>query len=92
MKSHDTQRFEARLPADKKAFLKLAADLTGRNLTDFVVNSAYEAALRVIKEHEQITLSLKDRDLFLAALLDAPEPSSALRKAAKKYNKDVTDK
>lgn len=85
----EIERLEARISAKKKDFLKYAADLTGRSLTDFVVNSAYEAALRVIKEHEQLHLSLKDRDVFIQALLHPPAPSSALLRAAKKHKKDV---
>ncbi|HLB41528.1 MAG TPA: DUF1778 domain-containing protein [Gammaproteobacteria bacterium] len=88
----ENERLEARISAEKKYFLKYAADLVGRSLTDFVVNSAYEAATRVIKEHEQIRLSLKDRDVFIQSLLNPPLPSNALLRAAKKYKKDITSK
>ena len=86
------ERLEARISNEKKSFLKHAADLVGRTLTDFVVNSAYEAATRVIKEHEHIRLSIKDRDIFINALKNAPAPSSKLVDAVKKYKKDVTSK
>lgn len=86
------ERLEARISNEKKSFLKHAADLVGRSLTDFVVNSAYEAATRVIKEHEQIKLSIRDSNTFIKALQHAPAPSSALVKAAKKYKKDVISK
>lgn len=84
-----TERLEARISAEKKTFLKYAAELTGRSLTDFVVNAAYEAATRAIKQHEQVHLSLRDRELFIQALLNAPEPSKVLLSAVKKYKKDV---
>ena len=86
------ERLEARISDEKKSLLKHAADLVGRSLTDFVVNSAYEAATRVIKEHEQIRLSIKDKDIFINALQNAPAPSSALKAAAHKYKKDVISK
>jgi uncharacterized protein (DUF1778 family) len=86
------ERLEARISNEKKSFLKHAADLVGRSLTDFVVNSAYEAATRVIKEHEQIKLSIKDRDVFMNALQSPPSPSTALVSAAKRYKKDVISK
>src|SRR5579872_110236 len=89
---HDFERLEARISLEKKTFLKHAADLVGRSLTDFVVNSAYEAATRVIKEHEQIKLSIKDADAFISALKNAPAPSNALTAAAKRYKKDVISK
>ncbi len=88
----DFERLEARISNEKKSFLKHAADLVGRSLTDFVVNSAYEAATRVIKEHEQIKLSMRDSDTFIKALQNAPAPSKALIAAAKKYKKDIISK
>lgn len=86
------ERLEARLSNEKKSFLKHAADLVGRSLTDFVVNSAYEAATKVIKEHQQIKLSLKDSDTLIKALENSPSPSATLISAAKKYKKDIISK
>lgn len=91
-KSSDTERLEARIGADKKSILKSAAELSGRTLTDFVVNSAYEAAVRVIQEFQQLRLSVKDRDVFIQAILNPPNPSNKLLKAAQKYKKDVISK
>jgi uncharacterized protein (DUF1778 family) len=85
----ETERLEARISPETKDFLKHAASLVGRSLTDFVVNSAYEAATKVIKEHEQIRLSLKDREVFIRALLNPPAPSLPLLNAMKKYKKNV---
>lgn len=50
--SQDAERLEARMSADKKNLLRNAAELYGRTLTDFVINSAYEAAVRVIQEYQ----------------------------------------
>jgi uncharacterized protein (DUF1778 family) len=86
------KRFEARISAEKRQYLKFAADLTGRSLTDFVINSAYEAATRVIEEHQQLHLSLKDREVFIKALLNPPKPSENLVRAAKEYKKSVVSK
>lgn len=92
VKTSDIERLEARISADKKSLLKNAAELSGRTLTDFVVHSAYEAAVRVIQEYQQLHLSIKDRDVFIEALLNPPMPSDKLLKAAKKYKKDVISK
>lgn len=86
------ERFEARINSDKKNILKNAADLSGRTLTDFVINSAYEAAKRVIQEHQQLHLSVADRDVFIQVLLNPPKPTDKLLKAVKKYKKDVVSK
>src|SRR5688572_6926289 len=88
----EIERFEARISADKKSVLKNAAELSGRTLTDFVVQSAYEAAIRVIQEYQQLHLSIKDRDIFIHALLNPPAPSNNLVKAAKMYKKDIISK
>ena len=89
---HGVERFEARISTDKKNILKNAAELSGRTLSDFVVNSAYEAAIHVIREHQQLHLSAKDRDIFIHALLNPPAPSNNLLKAANTYKKDVVSK
>jgi|SRR6185437_11239069 len=88
----DTERLEARISSDKKKLLKNAAELTGRTLTDFVVHSAYEAAIRVIREYQQLHLSVNDRDIFIQALFNPPAPSANLLKAVKKYKKDIESK
>lgn len=88
----EIERLEARISADKKNLLKNAADLSGRTLTDFVINSAYEAAVRIIQEYQQLHLSVNDRDIFIQALLNPPKPSDRLLKAAKAYRKDIFSK
>lgn len=91
-KSSGVERLEARISADKKSVLKNAADLSGRSLTDFVINSAYEAAIDVIQKYQQLHLSVEDRELFIDALLNPPMPNAKLIKAAKCYKKDVVSK
>ncbi|MBA2657667.1 MAG: DUF1778 domain-containing protein [Tatlockia sp.] len=88
----DVERLEARISSAKKSVLKNAATLSGISLTDFVVNSAYEAAKRVVKEYEQLNLTKVDRQIFVQALLNPPNPSSNLIKAAKRYERDVQSK
>jgi uncharacterized protein (DUF1778 family) len=85
--SHKAARFEARLTPEQKSILLRAAALTGRSLTDFVVTSAQEAAARTLREHEAMTLSVRDREVFVAALLKAPAPGPRLRKAAQRYKR-----
>jgi uncharacterized protein (DUF1778 family) len=82
-----TARLEARItPEQKDLFLKAAA-LTGRSLSDFVVASAYESAARTVRDHEAMTLSARDRHIFVAALLKPPAPGARLRKAAQRYKR-----
>ncbi|OGV27740.1 MAG: hypothetical protein A3F18_00690 [Legionellales bacterium RIFCSPHIGHO2_12_FULL_37_14] len=86
------ERLEARISADKKKVLKNAALLSGRTLTDFVVNSAYEAAVRVIQEYQQLHLTAADRDIFIATLLNPPNASTRLLNAIQEYKRNVESK
>ena len=82
-------RLEARLRDEQKALFQHAADLTGRSLTEFVVSSAQEVAARTVQEHELLTLSGRDRRVFVVALLKPNPPNKRLRQAARRY-KSVT--
>src|SRR5260221_13504415 len=88
----EIERFEARISADTKKILKDAAELSGRTLTDFVINSAYEAAKHIIQEHQQLHLTAKDSEIFVKAILNPPKPSAYLLKAAKRYKKMLIPK
>lgn len=80
-------RFEARLTKAQKTLFMRAAMLTGKSLTEFIVASAYENASRTVREHEAMALSIRDREAFVAALLNPPAPSARLRKAARRFRK-----
>jgi uncharacterized protein (DUF1778 family) len=75
------ERLEARISRDQKQLLQRAADLQGRTLSDFVVSSAQEAAVRTIERMQIIKLSLEDSRAFAEALLNPPEPTPALRRS-----------
>ena len=74
-------RLEALLPSETYALLKHAADLQGRSLTDFVVTAASEAAVRVVREHQLIQLSLEHQRRFAEALINPPPEAPAMRRA-----------
>jgi len=80
-------RLEARITADQKALFQRAATLSGRSLTDFVVTSIQEIAMRTVREHETMTLSARDREAFVEALLKGSAPGKRLSKAAKTYTR-----
>jgi uncharacterized protein (DUF1778 family) len=82
-----TARLEARLTDEQKALFQHAADLTGRSLTEFVVSSAQEVAARTVREHDVLTLSGRDRQFFVKALLKPNPPNKRLRQAARRYNR-----
>ena len=80
-----TSRLEARLLPEVIARLKRAAEIQGRTLTDFVVAAADEAACRTIEQTEIIRLSAEDQRQIAEAILNPPAPTTALRRAAKRY-------
>ena len=80
-----SERLEARLPAEAKAIIQRAADISGRSLSDFVASSALEAAEEAIRRHEVIVLSTRDSIAFVEALLNPKGPNEALRAAARRH-------
>ena len=78
-----TARLEARLPVAIHSLLKEAADLQGRSLSDFVVESAREAAERAIARSSEIQLSRSEQKRFAEALLNPLPLAPALGKAMK---------
>jgi uncharacterized protein (DUF1778 family) len=80
-------RLEARISGQQKRLFKRAAELEGRTLTDFVVSTLQAAAARVIQDHEVMTLSGRDREIFVSALLKPTIASGRLKKAVSRYKK-----
>ncbi len=77
-----TARLEARTTPDVRDQIERAAALQGRSVSDFVIASALEAAQRAITATEIVHLSREASVAFAKALIDPPEPTEALRKAA----------
>lgn len=81
------ERIEARITKEQKELFQRAAEIQGRTLTDFVVNSLQEAAGHAIKEFEMISLTDREREIFVEAMLYPPKPNKKLAAAAKAYNR-----
>ena len=84
-----TERTEARLLPEQKKRIERAARLKGLSLSDFIVQHADEAAIKTIQSYTSWTLSEGDRDQFVHALLNPPQPSARMRAAVKRYKKRV---
>jgi uncharacterized protein (DUF1778 family) len=82
-----TERLEARTTRAQKDLLKRAADLQGRTLSDFILQAASDAAMRVVEQHQAITLSAEEQKGFVKALLHPPKPGARLKAAARRYQK-----
>ena len=85
-----TARIEARIAPETLAIVKRAAEIQGcRSVSDFVVSSAQQAAYRTIEETQIIRLSVEDPRAFAEAILDPPEATPALKRAAARYRRLV---
>lgn len=76
-----TVRLEAPSSTDLHTMLKRAAELQGCAMTEFVVAAVQDAAQRAIEQAEVIRLSAADQACFSQALLSAPKPAPALKRA-----------
>ena len=84
-----TARIEARIAPETLAIVKRAAEIQGRSVSDFVVSAAQQAAYRTIEETQIIRLSVEDQRAFAEAILDPPEATPALKRAAARYRRLV---
>jgi uncharacterized protein (DUF1778 family) len=84
-KESKKERLEARLTPEQKKRIEHAARIKGTSVSDFVVLSADDAAVRTIREQEVLTLNERAREVFANALLNPPAPSGRLAAAAKRY-------
>ena len=82
------ERIDIRLNSEHKEALMRAAAMFGLSLSDFVVSKSLEAANEILQKHT-ITMSPRDLDKFITALSEDAEPNEALKKAAKRYKKDI---
>ena len=80
-------RLQVRLDARSKSVLQRAAGYRHRTVSQFVLSTALEAAERVIRENEIVTLTGPDWKSFYDALARPPAPNAALRKAFARYKK-----
>ena len=75
------ERIELRVAASAKRLIRRAMAVSGLTAGDL----AYEGARRVLDEHERMVLTGADRDAFLDAVLNPPEPTGRLVAALKRH-------
>ncbi len=88
-KESKKERLEARLTQEQKKHIEHAARIKGTSVSDFVVLSAEDAAVRTIREQEVLTLNERARELFANALLNPPAPGARLVTAARRYREQA---
>lgn len=75
------ERIELRVAPSAKKLIQRAMAVSGLTAGDL----AYEGARRVLEEHERMVLIGADREAFLQAVLDPPEPSERLIAALRRH-------
>jgi len=86
------ERIVARVNAEQKRLFQRAAALQGRSLSDFLVDSAQDAAQRAIRDAEVMVLGARNSAAFVAGLLDPPPINDRLRDTIRRYRgyRDLT--
>lgn len=84
-----TERMNFRVKPRIKQTIQRAAALSGMDDSVFTTNAAYRAALETINSHERTTLAPVDHAAFFAAMDNPPEPTDALKDAAKSHKERV---
>ena len=85
------ERIYARVTGDHKCLFEQAASLRGLSLTDFVVLSAYEQAVKVIKDSDTVLhLNSHDSRHFVDSLLSPRSVKNIprLARAFREYDHD----
>ena len=82
--AHNT-RLDVRLAADHKDLIEQAASLLGQSVSAFTVSTLVREAGQVVEQLAALQLSNRDRDTFLTALDNPPDPSDRLRRAAQNH-------
>ena len=82
-------RLEARLTPEQKSHIERAAAIKGTSVSDFVVLSADDAALRTITEQEVLYLNRQASEAFVKTLLSPPPPGKRLAAAAARYRQQI---
>ena len=74
-------RMELRLTVATKTVIERASSISGLTPGDL----AYDAARRIVEDHERFVLREDDREIFFESLDKPPVPTPALIKAFKRY-------
>jgi uncharacterized protein (DUF1778 family) len=75
------ERIELRVAASAKELIQRAMTVSGLTAGDL----AYEGARRVLDEHQRMVLVGADRDAFLVAVMNPPEPTDKLISALRRH-------
>jgi len=82
----EKSRITARVPSEMRDVLEQAAQLQGATLNQFVVQSAYQEAQRILERETVIRLSQRDAQKVFSMLGHPPKANKQLKEAVKAYH------
>lgn len=82
-------RITARVSETVRETLEQAAELLGATVNQFMVQTAYAEAQRLVERESIIRLSQQDAQGVMALLDHPPKPGKHLKDAVRKYRKNV---
>ena len=80
-----SDRMQIRIDDFSKNKIERAARYSQKTVSEFVIINAMAAADKVIEEHDRVTLSHHDWNIFYEALTNPPKPNKALKAAFKRF-------
>lgn len=83
------KRITARVSDKVRVTLEQAAELLGSTVNQFVMQTAYQEAQRVIERETVIRLSQKDARMVFSLLDNPPKPNKRLKAAVKSFKGTV---
>jgi uncharacterized protein (DUF1778 family) len=84
-----SRRLDARVTPEEKRIIETAASLRGISVTNLLRTSVNDAATRIIRESEVLTLAERSRKIFVEALLNPPAPNEKALAAARRFGQEV---
>ncbi|MDO8991252.1 MAG: DUF1778 domain-containing protein [Sideroxyarcus sp.] len=78
--TNESSRISLRTSAEVKAMIERAAALMGLSVSSFILQSAYEAARRVVSDYDTLMLTQRDFEAFVSSMQKPLKPRVALRK------------
>ncbi len=80
-------RIEIRTSTSERKQFEEAAFLSRMNLSEFMRRSALDKSTEIIHKSTSIMLTNEDRDAFLNALENPPEPTKKMKQALKHHKR-----
>src|SRR3954471_14743658 len=85
-----SESITVRLPKRMRSVLEEAASLSGRTVDQFMLETAYEEAKRVLEDESVIRLSGEQARKMWELVENPPKPNARLKKAFADFEKNVS--